>query len=59
VGFILPETQKTEQYQLQTVSLCYQYDGGTVLVWTIDPASWASRICGMVGRNLTHDEWNG
>jgi WD40 repeat protein len=32
--------------------------GGSLLVWDINPASWATRICQIVGRNLTRDEWN-
>jgi WD40 repeat protein len=30
-------------------------DGG--VVWDVDPASWAERVCALANRTLTRDEW--
>ena len=30
---------------------------GVVMLWDIDPASWETRLCSIVNRNLTATEW--
>ena len=30
---------------------------GTIVFWSADPAAWAARLCDVVGRQLTRQEW--
>lgn len=32
--------------------------GGEVVVWDLDPASWHRRLCSLVGRDLSKEEWD-
>jgi WD40 repeat protein len=32
-------------------------DDGKLLLWDVDVASWQRRLCAIVGRDLTRDEW--
>ena len=33
------------------------FDYGATVLWNLDPASWVRHLCGMVGRDLTTEEW--
>ena len=30
---------------------------GTIMLWDTDPESWLDRLCGIVGRNFSQEEW--
>jgi WD40 repeat protein len=32
-------------------------ESSTIVLWNLDPASWVRHLCGMVGRELTAEEW--
>jgi hypothetical protein len=45
-------------YAVTSGAAAFDWFGGPVVVWDLDPEAWEEQACESAGRNLTFFEWN-